>query len=85
MTIQEQEELFAFLRATPPNWSLKLCSGYVHGCVDEGKLKAPRGSLRSSKVHDDYALGYLAGFAVRRGEDAEREPWFDFIYHLVRP
>jgi hypothetical protein len=32
---------------------------------------------------DDYGLGYLMGFAMRRGPDAEIEPWFGLIGLLV--
>jgi hypothetical protein len=76
MTPSEQEALFIQLRRRFPDWSSTFTSGYVHGASDEGDRRQPRkGYLGAARRHDEYALGYIVGFAIRRGIDAEQERW----------
>jgi hypothetical protein len=79
MTPQEQNQLYLDLKAAHPGWSNRFLSGYVHGANDEPDKKRPSVSL-TAQAHDldHYALGYLTGFSVHRGPDAEMEPWFGF-------
>jgi hypothetical protein len=83
MTVVEQELLFASLRRDHPDWPVRLASGYVHGAHDEGLYDKPQVSTRHPRK-DEYRLGYLVGFAVRRGLDAESEKWFRFIGDLLK-
>lgn len=84
MTPPEQEKLFADLREMHPNWTARFCSGYVHGAQDETKQRKPRsGMLVDARHLDHYALGYLTGFAVHCGPDAEQESWFGFAGMLI--
>jgi hypothetical protein len=88
MTPADQDKLFKELRVLHRDWMNRFTSGYVHGVSDEGDFKAPRPDFiqqasPESRL-DEYALGYLTGFAVHRGPDVEREPWFGFIGDLVR-
>ena len=82
MSPADQEKLFISLRGTHPTWSVQRLSGYVHGANDESRLGQPQRIMQNQQ--DEYALGYLTGFAVRRGEDAEYERWFRFIGDLVK-
>jgi len=77
MTPDYQEKLFTSLRNAHPAWSVRRVSGYVHGANDESRLDQPMRDMQ--KRRDEYALGYLIGFAVRRGEDAEHEKWFRLV------
>lgn len=81
MSPTDQDKLFVSLRKTHSKWSMMYCSGYVHGAKDEGVWRNPRKEFRlpTSGCHDDYTLGYLTGFAIHRGVDAETEPWFAFM------
>ena len=82
MTHAEQEALFATLRATHTDWSTQFVSGYVAGVVDEGIKTRPSSSLIHRR--DQYAVGYLVGFAVHRGSDVEEAGWFGFVGDLVK-
>ena len=77
MTPQESEKLFAVLQAAHPRWSAQFCSGFVHGARDEAEHKKPP-KLYVDRP-DQYARGYLTGFALYRGSDAECQSWFDFV------
>jgi len=84
MSPAEQEKLFGVLRIAHQKWSPRFCSGYVHGAQDEQfRTKPKRDQLLMAEALDDYGLGYLMGFAMRRGPDAEIEPWFGLIGLLV--
>lgn len=84
MIVQEQEQLFAALKEAHPAWTPRFTSGYVHGVNDESCRTRPKSSfVREAAVLDHYALGYLTGFALHRGVDAELEPWFGFVSLLV--
>jgi hypothetical protein len=84
MNPQDQEKLFLSLRAIHPQWGVRFCSGYVHGVRDEEKRRTPQVAYIQGAVQKElYSTGYLTGFAVRRGSDAEVEPWFDFVGDLV--
>jgi hypothetical protein len=85
MTVIEQEELFVSLKNSHPAWTDKFCSGYVAGVVDEATQSKPKAELARRRTElDHYALGYLTGFAMHRGQDAETEPWFGFVGNLVK-
>jgi hypothetical protein len=85
MTGKEQEQLFTELRASHPEWAPKFCSGYVHGAVDELLRDKPKGTyIIDAGKKEQYALGYLVGFAVRRGTDCELEPWFSVIGDMMK-
>jgi hypothetical protein len=83
MSPAEQEKLFAVLKAAHPDFPDRFISGYVHGAADEAERKHPKGEFKSSaKVLDLYAVGYLTGFAVHRGPDAQLEPWFSLTWKI---
>jgi hypothetical protein len=77
MSPTEQEALFKTLQTIYPHWQPQFCSGYVHGAADEGRRKFPQPLFLDAE--DDYEIGYLLGFAIHRGVDAEVEPWFSKI------
>jgi hypothetical protein len=85
MRADEQEKMFASLKQAHPDWTDQFCSGYVAGVADEDHRPKPN-SILTKRVGglDHYALGYLTGFAMHRGEDCELEPWFKFIGLLVK-
>lgn len=82
MSPAEQENLFAKLRSVHPKWTPRFTSGYVHGAKDERERAEPPPQF--AREHTEYAHGYLLGFAVHRGEDAEVEPWFATVGELVQ-
>ena len=82
MTPDQQEKLFASLRKAHPTWSVQRLSGYVHGVNDEETQDKPTRSMRQRR--DEYGIGYLVGFAVRRGSDVEHLTWFRFVGDLVK-
>jgi len=82
MDPREQEKLFAKLRTAHPTWPLRFVSGYVHGARDESVRDRPPPVM--ARAGDEYALGYLTGFAMRRGEDAEHTGWFRFVSRVVK-
>jgi hypothetical protein len=85
MTATEQESMFKLLQRVHPTWSTYFVSGYIHGVQDEGLRPKPQGLyIRDARRLDQYALGYLIGFALHRGTDAESEPWFGFVGELVK-
>ena len=85
MTPKEQEALYRDIHAVHPQWPPRFLSGYVHGAVDEENYRTPRSEMvHNAHDLDHYALGYLTGFAMRRGQDAETELWFDFVALIVR-
>lgn len=72
MTNIEQEKLFKRVRERFPNHSVKWCSGYVHGIVDEVLQVHPT----QTRVEDNYYYGYIAGFIDARGVDIyTTAPW----------
>lgn len=80
MTPQEQEAMFTQLKALHPRWPDRFISGYVAGAQDEDNRPQPSAIYRQTAMElDHYALGYLLGFAIHRGVDAEQEPWFHLI------
>jgi hypothetical protein len=84
MSVQAQEDLFNRLLATHPGWTTKFISGYVAGVQDEGLRKTPQaGYIGRAKLRENYALGYLTGFALSRGADAAFEKWFSLVDLLV--
>jgi hypothetical protein len=84
MNAQDQEKLFAALQTAHPHWPKRFISGYVNGVLDEGMGSRPqRVMVEDAKEQSPYALGYLVGFAIRRGGDVEREPWFGFVSLVV--
>ncbi len=68
----EQEALFKQLKAAHPRWTDAFVSGYVHGVADESFRGSP---MLKGRV-DPYGKGYLLGFALHFGEDAELASWF---------
>ena len=77
MTVQEQTEMFQQLRKDHPTWTHTFCSGYIHGYIREGERKQPEPGYHQSAIGgDEYAVGYLTGFAAARGVDAKIETWF---------
>lgn len=84
MTPLEREKMFRDLQAIHPQWPPRFISGYIHGVEDEDRHKHPAKTFQDS-AHDldHYALGYLVGFAMHRGPDAECEPWFHLIGLIV--
>jgi hypothetical protein len=84
MNPQEQEQLFKKLQVLHPQWPNRFISGYVAGAQDEDRHAQPSAIQRQKAVElDHYALGYLVGFAMYRGPDAEAEPWFHLIGLIV--
>ena len=85
MTADEQESLYASLKKAHPDWTDQFCSGYVSGVMDEETREKPN-SIFTRRIGglDHYALGYLVGFALHRGQDVEMEPWFRFVGLLVK-
>jgi hypothetical protein len=84
LTPAEQEMMFKQLRALHPQWPDRFISGYVAGAQDEDRRSQPTSIQRQKALGlDHYALGYLTGFAVHRGVDAEAEPWFHLIGLIV--
>ena len=84
MTVAEQEALFKSLKEAHPKWTNKFCSGYVAGVVDEARHEQPENTfVKDADLLDPYALGYITGFAVHRGSDAELEPWFENVTRFV--
>lgn len=73
MTPTDAEQLFQQLRDAHPRWSVRFCSGYVHGARDETLLGKPASGYASGTT--PYDLGYITGFVIRRGVDAELERW----------
>lgn len=84
MTPKEQEQLFLDLKTAHPTWSNQCLSGYAHGANDAARFARPKTIMRRRR--DEYALGYLTGFAMRSPyyEDVERESWFHFVGDLIR-
>jgi hypothetical protein len=83
MTAKEQLVYFHELRERYPRWSGHFISGYVHGALDEGRRTDPESSyVARTRQADPYADGYLLGFAMHRGTDAEKESWFGAVARL---
>ena len=74
MTPKEQEVLYQKVRKKFRIWTDVRCSGYVHGVVDETRREGPHPKY-VKKFPDDYALGYIRGFADARGPDILVQPW----------
>lgn len=73
MTPAKQEALFAALGIAHPDWTAGFRSGYCHGVHEEEFRQAPSPTYLGRM--DDYALGYLTGFAVRNGDCAGTD-WY---------
>jgi len=84
MTAREEEQLYLDLKSVHPTWTPPFISGYVHGSRDEPGRKGPKPIyVREARTKKPYALGYLLGFAVNRGPDAQAEAWFGMIGDLI--
>lgn len=77
----DQENLFKRICKRFKKRSVKWCSGYLHGILNEGKHKKPDpvylGITRTltDVGQRDYNNGYLWGFLDARGEDAFEWEW----------
>jgi hypothetical protein len=85
MSPLDQEKLFKQLRSIHPQWPILFLSGYIHGVNDEESRACPLDAqIQKASELDRYGLGYLLGFAMHRGIDAEMEPWYGLIALMVR-
>jgi len=79
VTPPEQEQMCLWLREKHPRWTLRFCSGWVHGAQDETFRRIPCPGYVSGMMKDDYDRGYVLGFMVHRGPDVESMPCFGGI------
>lgn len=79
MNLSEQEQLFKRIRRRFRQWSVRQCSGYIHGIVDQYQDLPPSPdmteSIQYTEVGNTYAIGYLYGYADALGPDAEVQSW----------
>jgi hypothetical protein len=84
MNPQEQKALYRKMQLANPQWPTRFLSGYVAGAQHETQYQQPvRFMQEQAHDLDHYALGYLVGFAMYRGPDAETEPWFHLVGLIV--
>lgn len=70
MNPTDQEKLFKRVQKRFPDWSARMCSGYVHGIIDEAQRTKPDNiRIRNAMNGSKYDTGYLRGFIDARGDD----------------
>jgi len=76
MNPTDQEKLFKRVQKRFPKWSIRMCSGYVHGIIDEAQRPKPDIlTIRNAMNRSGYAIGYLRGFIDARGNDIMVYTW----------
>lgn len=82
MIMTDQDKLFKRIRKRFKKRTVKWCSGYLHGILDEGKRKKPD-RVYLGTPHVGYNQGYLYGFVDARGTDVEQDAWYRRVVKVL--